>query len=285
MENSSPVKNNPLSKYFRQPEIYIKLPSAGNYWPPGSLDLPVTGEIPVYPMTTRDEITLRTPDALMNGSSVVDVIQSCCPSITDAWKMPSIDVDAVLISIRIASYGADMNIDTNCPACQAENRHAADLSKVLANITAPDYSNKIIVDELKIKLQPQAFFGVNRQNIINFENQKIAESLSDSALSAEAKAEYISQSLETLVNLSIDTITDSTAYIEMQDGVIVNDRNHIREFYNNAPGQTMKLVQEALVKITADMNIKPMPVACQECNSEYQIPLEFDYANFFAMGS
>ena len=124
MENlNTPATANPLSKYFRQPAIYMDLPSRGKYWPDGTLDLPVTGKLAVYPMTTRDEITLRTPDALMNGTSVVDVIQSCCPSITNAWRMPSVDVDAVLIGIRIASYGNEMDFDTRCPYCKAENKH------------------------------------------------------------------------------------------------------------------------------------------------------------------
>ena len=142
---------NPLAKHFRQPSIYIKLPSNGRFWPEGALDLPVTGQIPVYPMTAKDEITLRTPDALMNGAGVVDVIRSCCPSITDPWKMPSIDVDAVLIAIRIASYGADMDIDTDCPYCKEENTHTVNLNESLNGIRCPDYDQKFAFDNLKIK--------------------------------------------------------------------------------------------------------------------------------------
>ena len=62
---------NPLAKHFRQPILYLKLPSNGRWYPEGSVELPVTGEIPVYAMTARDEITLKTPDALMNGTSTV----------------------------------------------------------------------------------------------------------------------------------------------------------------------------------------------------------------------
>ena len=100
---------NPLAKHFRQPAIYMKLPSQGRFWPSEALNLPATGAIPVYPMTAKDEIVLRTPDALMNGQGIIDVIQSCCPNIVDAWRMPSIDVDAVLVAIRIASYGNQMD--------------------------------------------------------------------------------------------------------------------------------------------------------------------------------
>jgi hypothetical protein len=279
------TSQNPLSKYFRQPEIYMKLPSGGNFWPSGTLDLPVTGEIPVYPMTARDEITLRTPDALMNGTSIVEVIQSCCPSIVDAWKMPSIDVDSVLIGIRIASYGPEMNVDTACPKCNHDNRHGVDLSVILAGITAPDYSAKLPIADLKIKLQPQAFFGINRQNQVNFEEQKIMESINTEGLDPEVKSAQINQSLANLVNLSVDAVADSTAYIEMTDGTMVNDRNHIREFYNNSNGNILREIQAALTKINAETSIKPQSVQCESCNADYQVPLEFDYANFFVAGS
>ena len=165
MENSTSNNNimtsqNPLAKYFRQPAIYMKLPSLGRFWGENSLELPVTGEIPVYPMTARDEVTLRTPDSLMNGQGVVDVIQSCCPNIKDAWHMPSVDVDAVLIGIRIASYGNEMDLDTTCPFCQSENSHALDLSTILNGISCPNYVTKIEINNLKIKVKPQEFITV-----------------------------------------------------------------------------------------------------------------------------
>jgi len=97
-----------LSRYIRQPQIYITLPSGGKYWPAGSLEMPINGEIPVLSMSSYDELVLKTPDALMNGQSVVDIIQSCIRNIKDAWAMPVVDLDYCLIAIRIASYGESM---------------------------------------------------------------------------------------------------------------------------------------------------------------------------------
>ncbi|NDB58023.1 hypothetical protein EB001_06220, partial [bacterium] len=111
MQNSM----NPLAKHFRQPSVYLKLPSGGKYWPEGTINLPANGEVPIMAMTTKDEITIRTPDALMNGQGVVDLIQSCCPNITNAWAMPTIDSDAILVAIRIATNGSNMDIDSKCP--------------------------------------------------------------------------------------------------------------------------------------------------------------------------
>jgi hypothetical protein len=98
-------ENNPLQQYFRQPAIYVKLPSQGKFYANNTLDLPPTGELPVYPMTAIDEITYRTPDALFNGQSTVNVLQSCVPNIKNGWAVPAMDIDTLLVAIRIASYG------------------------------------------------------------------------------------------------------------------------------------------------------------------------------------
>ena len=64
---------NPLNKYFRQASIYVALPSGTDY-PPEVVSPSKTGKIGVMPMTARDEIKFKTPDALMNGQGIVDVI-------------------------------------------------------------------------------------------------------------------------------------------------------------------------------------------------------------------
>ena len=109
-----PENTNPLNKYFRQSAVYISLPTGGNY-APTVLEKSQTGEIGVMPMTARDEIKFKTPDALMNGQGVVDVVESCIPQIKDAWQISNYDLDTILIAIRIATYGETMDINFNVP--------------------------------------------------------------------------------------------------------------------------------------------------------------------------
>ena len=98
--------SNPLNKYFRQPAVYVSLPTGGNY-PPHVIEPSKTGELGVMPMTAKDEIRFKTPDALMNGEGVVEVIQSCVPSIKDAWQVKSYDLDTILICLLYTSDAAD----------------------------------------------------------------------------------------------------------------------------------------------------------------------------------
>ena len=88
MQKQPLTSNNPLQNFMRQPKLYITLPSNGMYWPKGSLEVTETGEFPVYSMTAKDELTLKVPDALLNGQGIVDVIQHCIPNIRNAWAIP-----------------------------------------------------------------------------------------------------------------------------------------------------------------------------------------------------
>src|SRR6056300_286460 len=126
-EFSGNMEQNPLRKYFRQPKVYITLPSQGKYYPEGSIKMPENGEFPILAMTAKDELAMKTPDALLNGQATVDVIQSCVPNIKNAWQTPVVDIDAILIAIRQATYGNDMEFVSVCPNCNNRNEHVADL--------------------------------------------------------------------------------------------------------------------------------------------------------------
>jgi hypothetical protein len=281
MENSN---INPLSKYFRQPAIYLRLPSDGRYWPEGTLDLPLNSEIPVYPLTTKDEIILRTPDALLNGSGVVEVIQSCCPNIKDAWHTPSVDVDAILIAIRVASFGEKMDSETKCPHCEESNNHEVDLPGMLSKIICPTYS-KVNIDELQFKLKPQPFFGKNNENAIDYAEQRIRQALEQPDIDAEVRTAEITKSIERLIEISINTIVDSIEYIELPSGEIVNNKEHILHFFQNTDRSIINRLQAELGKINQEGALEPIIVHCGGCNKEYGIPLVFDYSNFFVVGS
>lgn len=282
-----PAAPNPLSKYFRQPVIFITLPSGGEYWPEGALEIPVTGELPIYPLTTRDEVILKTPDALMNGSGVVDVIHSCCPSIKNAWKMPSIDVDTVLIAIRIASYGNNMDFDTVCPHCQEENTYSQDLRENLSRVKKPNYDNLVNVEQhgLQIKLRPPSYFDSNKVNKIGIEEQKMLQTLENTDLDPEVRGAQIQATMKSLIMLSLESLASSTDYIQTDDGQRVTDAGHILEFYKNSGSHLVKVLQDKLTEFNQEGSIPPLDATCGHCNEPYKVPIEFNYSSFFGKGS
>ncbi len=277
-------KSNPLAGYFRRPAIYLRLPSQGRFWPDDAIDYPPNGEIEVYPMTTKDEIILRTPDALLNGAGMITVMQSCCPNIKDGWKTPSVDVDAILIAIRIASYGEELDFETSCPHCEAENAHAVDLRIILDAIKCPDYSQKIEFHDIKIKLRPQAYFAANKASMIGFEEQKIIQVLNNAELDNEVKSIEITKSMNKLTEISIATLAASTDYIELGDGNIVREQEYINEFYQNVENKLVKELQLKIAELNEQVQVQPQQVQCAECHKPYTVPLDFNFSNFFGKG-
>jgi hypothetical protein len=281
MENQ---RHNPLAGHFRQPAIYLRLPSDGQWWGKDAIDMPVNREIAIYPMSTKDEILLRTPDALLNGQGIVDVIQSCCPSIKNAWAMPSVDVDAVLIAIRIATYGNNMKFDSKCAHCNDENTHEIELSGPLSSLTCPDFTTPLLYKDLKIRFKPQHYFSVNKSNMLEFEEQKILNLLNAVNMSPEDKAKELTESMDRLYKFGIAACTQSIEYVELANGNRVDDEEFINEFLQNAESGLIKSLQERINEYTKHAKPDSLELACQACTKTYKIDLTFDYANFFGQG-
>ena len=283
MENSMP-QNNPLKQYFRQPSIYIRLPSEGNFYPPGSVNLPPNGEIPVYPMTAIDEIRYRTPDALFNGQAVVDVIRSCCPNIRDPWQMPNVDVDTVLIAIRLASYGHQMDFGTRCPHCNAMSDRAIDLRTVLEQMRSPDYTQPIQHGDIQIILKPMTYKNMNDNNRIQFDEQKLSQVITNEGVDEATKFKALSEAMKKITEVTVDALSQSIAAIKTPSA-FVNEANFIREFLQNCERNLFNQIRDQIIKIKQDSELKPLTLECDECHQQYQQSITLDMANFFADAS
>ena len=179
--------NNPLSNYFRQPKLYIKLPSHGEFYAEGSLDRSDIDEYAVYAMTAKDELMFKTPDALMNGQATVEVIKSCVPAIKNPWQMPSIDLDAVLIAIRLATYGENLDVSSSCPSCGHLNDYILNLLQYLDTVT----NGVQIVTHSKVSISEQLFPHASNQLFTKFANNSpLAPSLGLTVVGTTSSNKY-----------------------------------------------------------------------------------------------
>ena len=274
---------NPLQKYFRVPKIFIKLPSEGKHYPMGAFEPTPTGEIPVYSMTAKDELLLKTPDALISGQSTVDVIQSCVPNIKNAWAMPSVDLDAVLISIRQATYGNRMDFMSICPHCNTKNEHSLDLGLLFSRITSPDYSKTITVDKLEFIFKPQTFKVINDTNRETYEQQKLINVVTDETLSDAEKSEKFNKLFGQLLDITVKQVSDSVAGIKLTNGELVQNPQFIHEFFTNCEKHIWDAVKRHLENLTESMVTKNIDLTCEaeKCLKPYTTPLIFEQSSFF----
>jgi len=276
--------NNPLKQYFRQPSIYIKLPSQGNGYPAGALTMPPTGELPVYAMTAIDEITYRTPDALYNGQATVNVIQSCIPDIKDGWGIPSSDVDTLLVAIRIASYGHDMDFNSQCPACNHESERTLDLRTVLDSIKTPDYTKNLAWSDIEIYFKPLSYKNLNDNNQMQFENQKLLQMLPDSAVSDSEKMTALSAALRKITDITVSSLARSIAAIKTPQA-LVSEPGFIDEFLKNCDRALFNQIRDRIVELKVQSEMQPLKLACTECNHEYEQSITLDMSSFFESAS
>ena len=165
------MSQNPLQSYFRQPKIYLKLPSLGKYTEPSSISGSVEN-LPIFGMTGMDQIIIKTPDALLNGESTVKIIQSCCPNIVDAWSITNLDIECLLVAIRIATFGNTMSVSASCSNCNSENEYDIDLGRFLEHYSKCIFDSTVVVGDLIVKLKPLTYKSVTAFSLTNFALQK-----------------------------------------------------------------------------------------------------------------
>ena len=271
---------NPLSGYYRQPKIYIRLPSQGNYYPEGSLDVSENGDYPVFAMTAKDELMLKTPDALLSGESTVEVIKSCVPAIKQPWKMPTIDIDSVLLGIRIATYGSEMDVWANCPSCKEENKYTIPLVDYV-NQGPAAWKKQIQVGDLVFNLVPYDYKQMTKANIKTLEEQRVFSIVNDEEMSDEEKMVKFQKSFVKLTNMTVDTIADVVTAIETPQGKTDN-KDQIRDFLNNCDKEIFQGLTDHLSDIKGRQGIPDQKVKCEKCSHEWDLPVTMDQANFFA---
>ena len=283
-QNNQAKKSNPLSQWFRQPKIFVKLPSQGNYYPTGALDKSSTGEYPVYAMTAKDELMFKTPDALLSGQSTVEVIKSCIPAIQDPWNMPSLDIDAALIAIRVATYGENMGVEANCPHCGVENDYDIDLVHWLDRINSWQFSPEVDLAPLTIIVRPYTYRELSQTSLKTLEHQRIFNVINSEELSDEQKIEKFGNSFVKLTSLTVDIIAGCVAKIITPDGE-VTDLDHIKEFISNSPKDVFDKISNHVNEMKKNIELPVQHVACSSCKKEFDMPVTMDQSNFFGVGS
>jgi hypothetical protein len=280
----SNLSNNPLAAFFRQPKIYISLPSKGKFYKEGTLTLNESGELAVYAMTAKDELMFKTPDALLNGTSTAEVIKSCIPGIVDPWSMPSIDLDAALCAIRIATYGVEMDMVTNCPKCGHENELVLDLRKVLDNLREVEFQTEVLVnDSILIKLRPLNYKEVSEAALKAFEHQRIFSIINDENIADEEKMKLFQESFTKLTELTLDAVASCIVSVETSNGATDN-KEFISEFLKNTDKAVFEEINKVVTKSKESAKMPALDTTCKECEHQFKVTMTLDQSDFFGKG-
>lgn len=272
------MSSNPLQKYFRQPKIFISLPSQGIYNHKDAIEGDIT-KIPVYGMTGMDEIILKTADALLSGESTARVIASCCPSIVDPWDISMLDIDILLSAIRIATYGNSLESSSVCSACNTENTYTLNLSEIIEFYTHCEYNNTFKLDDLTITVRPLTYKQSTDFALKNFELQRTVMQIQE-VLDEQERTKANRDILEKITLLRLEIFSAGIESVRI-GSEIVTDPEYIKEWVSNTDRYVTQALNDHLDKIKENWTPGNKTAVCENCGHKELIKLELDQSNFF----
>lgn len=269
MPPQSPPTLNPLLERARLPGQTFKLPSKALFYTHGEVDDSVitsNGEVVVYPMVTVDEINIKTPDKLLNGTAITDVFKRCMPQILQPLELLSKDVDFLLICLRKVTYGGEYRFDYTHD-CEDAKSHSYEIpldplissAKVLdAKKVGKDYSLTLPNGQV-VKLTPPKYFQM----------LKFFQTFGDTTLENVNQEELTEQIIQTTVSM-IDNV----------DGI--HDKEQILEWAYTIPAGFARKIGERVNEVSswgADLNTT---ITCRDCSKETEITISLNPLDFFS---
>jgi len=269
---------NPLQQFFRQPKIYISLPSKGAYSQPGTIQGD-PNKIPVYGMTGMDELMAKTPDALLSGESSVKIIESCCPNIKNAWDLSSLDTELIFASIRVATYGNGITVTHTCDGCEETNEYDLDLSVMIAHFAKCEFDATIVLNDITIKIQPLTY---KKKTDFALKNFRIQQKLSQIELleDLETRNKEITSLFQELGDMQNELYMSCVESVEA-NGQVVTEKKYIDEWLLNCDRIVFDKINKKVEENVFAWKAPKYPATCGKCNKELELGIELDQSNFF----
>jgi hypothetical protein len=278
VENTTPV--NPLLAGIKNiPGLSILLPTKGLLYKnqelsKGSLE---SGEVHVYPMSAKDELMLKSPDLLMSGEAVRRVIKRCVPDVNEPLELFQPDMDALIIAIRLVTYGELLPIRVDNPyydnkkkGSQAELDFQVNLKNQLKEGKYLTLGKDCIAElkdlDQKVTCQPIRFkmtIGITSDDLVSLPEDE------------EERKVVFQKRMNTIEDLMLSMISEING---------ISDRDMIKEWYENVPAGAFSILSDKVEelgslgpKMTTTL-MDPISKKTWECT----IPI--DPADFFAIG-
>ena len=269
-----------LTKHKRQPKIFVDIPSQFRFVKEGTSNSTFK-EVPVYSMSGADELMMKNPEALLSGLATKNLIKSCIPSIVEPGNISIIDIEFLLVAIRIASYGEKYNQHSSCPHCGEGNKHEVHLGHILESLSDRKYLETVKMHELTFKLNPLTYDAYTAIEKVSFETQRlIAQTASQKDLTVEQQREIEYTAYKKLNQVIEESIAGQVVEIITPDGSEY-DPAQIRDFILTSDREYFELLKKTIEKNNEDQQIKPLEVKCGECAKGYTQFFTMDDSSFF----
>ena len=255
---------NPLLERARIPGETFTLPSLGLFYN-GELSPDVdNGEIYINPMTTLDEIILKSPDKLYSGEGINDVFKRCIPQVLKPLDLLAKDVDFILTALRKISFGntTEIELTHNCEKAKKHN-YNLDMSKFISKTIKLDPTSikkdyiKVLKNGQTIKLSPPTFSAALKIYQVALDNNPGEDN--------KQVENDILESISTMIK-QVDEINDNGMIVEWLRILKPEIINEIKDLVGG------------LTDWGTDFNSK---IKCKDCGKEVDITSEINPVSFF----
>lgn len=258
-----PATNPLLAKLRVVDGITVRLPSRALLYAPGVLHEDVVdGEVRVYPMTTRDEILLRSADGLFGGTTIEQVFSRCVPQVLQPKELFFNDIDYIMVALRQISYGEEMQIEYT-HSCEGAKEHSYVVrvdallknSKEIDPMSVEETFTIMLPSSQEVKLRPIRLGDMMR----------ILQPPANVELTAE-------QAEEEMMRLYM-------AQIYSVDGI--TDVEQIYEWMRELPTLYVKQIREKIGE-SADWGVSySQDITCRDCGAHTSVTTPINPVTFF----
>lgn len=220
------------------PTESVPLPSMGVIY---NQDGPLFGQetLDIKPMTAKEEDILTSRALIKKGTVLTKLIHSCLiDKSINPDDLISGDRNALLVSLRITGYGADYEVEVDCPECSTRSKQTFDLSSLpikrlkIDPVTIGENVFEVQLPVTKKVVKVKFLTGHDeREMMITSERKKKTGIKTDSSVT-----DRLMQSI-----VSVDGIKDKNKLAFFVKNIPARDSLVLRKFLDNyEPGVEMK---------------------------------------------
>lgn len=266
---------NPLLQNLRLPGETVRLPSEARFYDDTvvATDVLKEGELHVYPMTTYEEILMKTPDLLYTGQAIVQTFARCIPQINDPLRMYSQDINFLLIALRKSTYGDELKLEYKHD-CDDGESHTYDFRLTDLIASAKSIEGHFEASQSTITMPNGQVVTVRPfllSDVIEASQRATIGQVSDMT-----DLEFVNAVKEMVILGALPAIVSVDS---------VTNPEHIREWLESLPPPWIKLLGTRIDEINsfgADLKVN---VKCKDCGDPIELTIPLNPQSFFTLPS
>ena len=265
INNQGPIQTSNVMRDdfgFEVPVESVPLPSKGVIYSEGG-SLFGKDTVDIKPMTAKEEDILTSRAYIKNGTVLTKLLSSCIiDKSVNPDKLISGDRNALLVSLRITGYGAEYDVEVDCPECSTKSKQSFDLSQLeIKRLEVEPISPGQNLFEVKLPVTKKNV----RVKFLTGEDERDMMITSERRKKSGMKVESMITDRLSRSIVSVDGITD---------------RNKLSFFVKNLPARDSLSLRRFLDKHEPGIIMKSW-MNCPHCHEQSEVGLPMGAAFFW----